>query len=117
MTLAYLHETFGEEVNDAEEGKTSLPPSLTFLDSELWTKANTFFAETFLLYAQPIPSSNLGFIDPKASSVDVDVAGKNYTIYQSPGVLASDRAGGTTGAGTFGPFFVCFFFFSLRESN
>lgn len=56
--------------------------------------------ETFWLYSQPIPSSNLGFIDPKASTVDAQVGGVEYTIHQSPGVLSSDRAGGTTGAGT-----------------
>ena len=100
MTLAYLHETFGEEIDDAEEGISTY--SLTHsIPRQKVTKAQRNFAETFLLYAQPIPSSNLGFIDPKASSVDVDVAGKTFTVHQSPGVLASDRAGGTTGAGTF----------------
>ncbi|KAJ4164748.1 hypothetical protein LMH87_006410 [Akanthomyces muscarius] len=54
--------------------------------------------ETFWLYSQPIPSSNLGFVDPKASTVDARVGGVDYTIHQSPGVLSSDRAGGTTGA-------------------
>ncbi|KAK3182325.1 Ribosomal protein lysine methyltransferase [Lecanicillium sp. MT-2017a] len=73
MTLSNIQEYLEEEIEDAEE-------------------------ETFLLYAQPIPSSNLGFIDPKSPSVDVTVAGRSLTIHQSPGVLASDRAGGTTGA-------------------
>ncbi|KAJ6786247.1 hypothetical protein PWT90_07399 [Aphanocladium album] len=54
--------------------------------------------ETFWLYSQPIPSSNLGFIDPKADTVDAHLAGADYTIHQSPGVLSSSRAGGTTGA-------------------
>ncbi|KAJ4270415.1 Ribosomal protein lysine methyltransferase [Fusarium torreyae] len=54
--------------------------------------------ETFILYAQPIPSMNLGFIDPRAASVDVSVAGRDYTIHQSPAVLSSSRTGGTTGA-------------------
>ncbi|ATY64635.1 Cytosine deaminase FCY1 [Cordyceps militaris] len=56
--------------------------------------------ETFLLYSQPIPSSNLGFVDPRASTVEARVGGADYTIHQSPGVLSSNRAGGTTGAGT-----------------
>ncbi|KAJ3472693.1 hypothetical protein NLG97_g10785 [Lecanicillium saksenae] len=59
--------------------------------------------ETFWLYSQPIPSSNLGFIDPKADAVDAHLAGSDYTIHQSPGVLSSSRAGGTTGAGTITP--------------
>lgn len=54
--------------------------------------------ETFLLYSQPIPSSNLGFVDPRASTVEARVGGADYTIHQSPGVLSSNRAGGTTGA-------------------
>lgn len=54
--------------------------------------------ETFLLYSSPLPSQNLGFIDPKAQSVEVVLAGRDVTIYQSPAVLGSTRAGGTTGA-------------------
>ncbi|KAF4452783.1 Diaminohydroxyphosphoribosylamino-pyrimidine deaminase [Fusarium austroafricanum] len=54
--------------------------------------------ETFMLYSQPIPSMNLGFIDARAASVDVSVADRDYTIHQSPTVLSSSRAGGTTGA-------------------
>lgn len=100
MTLSNIQEYLEEEIEDAEEGTPKLPTpppaSLRKLSCIL-----TFVAkETFLLYAQPIPSSNLGFIDPKSSSVDVTVAGRSLTIHQSPGVLASDRAGGTTGAGT-----------------
>jgi hypothetical protein len=44
---------------------------------------------------------NLGFIDSRAASVDVSVADRDYTIHQSPTVLSSSRAGGTTGAGRF----------------
>ncbi|CEI40486.1 hypothetical protein FVEN_g1638 [Fusarium venenatum] len=54
--------------------------------------------ETFYLYAQPIPSMNLGFIDARASSVDVSVGDRDFTIHQSPTVLSSTRSGGTTGA-------------------
>ncbi|CZR36685.1 uncharacterized protein FPRO_03055 [Fusarium proliferatum ET1] len=54
--------------------------------------------ETFMLYSQPIPSMNLGFVDSRATSVDVSVADRDYTIHQSPTVLSSSRAGGTTGA-------------------
>ncbi|SPO05858.1 uncharacterized protein DNG_08545 [Cephalotrichum gorgonifer] len=54
--------------------------------------------ETFLLFAQPIPSSDLGFVDRQALSVPVSVGGREYVVEQAPGVLGSARAGGTTGA-------------------
>ncbi|KAJ1710368.1 hypothetical protein F9C07_1865539 [Aspergillus flavus] len=65
--------SIGEEVEDAEE-------------------------ECFLLFAQDIPSANLGFVDSRATSVDVTIHGQDYTINQSPTLLSSSRAGGTTGA-------------------
>ncbi|KAL6860260.1 Calcium-binding protein NCS-1 [Amphichorda felina] len=55
--------------------------------------------KTFILFARPIGANNLGFIEPKSHTVDVTVAGRDLTIHQSPGVLSSSRAGGTTGAG------------------
>ena len=54
--------------------------------------------ETFLLFAQPIPSSDLGFVDRKASSLNVEIAGREFDVSQAPGVLESRRSGGTTGA-------------------
>ncbi|KAJ6444371.1 3-isopropylmalate dehydratase [Purpureocillium lavendulum] len=54
--------------------------------------------ETFLLYSRPMASLDLGFVDRRAASIEVPVRGHNYTIHQSPSVLASSRAGGTTGA-------------------
>ncbi|RDA95223.1 hypothetical protein CP533_1838 [Ophiocordyceps camponoti-saundersi (nom. inval.)] len=64
----------GEEISDAEE-------------------------ETFLLYAQqPLSWRDLGFVDPKAGSVQVMVGNLEVTLYQSPSLLASDREAGTTGA-------------------
>ncbi|CAI4216938.1 unnamed protein product [Parascedosporium putredinis] len=33
--------------------------------------------ETFLLFSQPIPSQNLGFLDPKASELEVAVGGRS----------------------------------------
>ncbi|KAF7558992.1 hypothetical protein G7046_g5183 [Stylonectria norvegica] len=61
-----------------------------------------FKEETFLLYAQPIPSQNLGFIDPRASTLAITVASRDFTIHQSPSVLSSRRTGGTTGAANHG---------------
>lgn len=57
--------------------------------------------ESFLLFSQAIPSQNLGFIDPKATSLDITVAGRDLTIQQSPTLLSSNRKEGTTGAGEF----------------
>ncbi|KXH31957.1 hypothetical protein CSIM01_02509 [Colletotrichum simmondsii] len=54
--------------------------------------------ETFFLFSHNIPSSNLGFIDPKAKKLSLTLAGRDFTIHQSPTVLSSTRAGGTTGA-------------------
>lgn len=51
------------------------------------------------MFSQPIPSSNLGFVDSKAQVLELSVAGRDLTIHQSPAVLASNRAEGTTGAG------------------
>ncbi|KAJ6108485.1 hypothetical protein N7523_009808 [Penicillium sp. IBT 18751x] len=63
----------GEEVTDAEE-------------------------EAFLLFSQEIPTGNLGFVDSRATTVDVTIRGNEYSIHQSPTLLSSSRAGGTTGA-------------------
>ncbi|TQW05051.1 hypothetical protein IF2G_07694 [Cordyceps javanica] len=71
------------------------------LESLLGRELEDADEETFWLYSQPIPSSNLGFVDPKATVVEACVGGVDYTIHQSPGVLSSNRAGGTTGAGKF----------------
>ncbi|KAJ5673730.1 hypothetical protein N7462_009169 [Penicillium macrosclerotiorum] len=54
--------------------------------------------EAFLLFSQDIPTTNLGFVDSRANSVDVTIHGAEYTIHQSPSLLSSSRAGGTTGA-------------------
>ncbi|KAF7174833.1 hypothetical protein CNMCM7691_003519 [Aspergillus felis] len=65
--------SIGEEVEDAEE-------------------------ESFLLFSRDIPSANLGFVDSRATTVDVTIHGQDYAISQSPTILSSSRAGGTTGA-------------------
>ncbi|KZF25411.1 hypothetical protein L228DRAFT_265880 [Xylona heveae TC161] len=54
--------------------------------------------ESFFLFSHPIPSQNLGFVDPDASSLELTVAGRDLTILQSPTILSSNRSGGTTGA-------------------
>lgn len=73
MSLQSLISVLGEEINDPEE-------------------------ETFLLFSQELPSQNLGFVDAKATSLDITIAGRDLNIIQSPGLLSSNRTEGTTGA-------------------
>ncbi|KAL2259186.1 hypothetical protein VTK26DRAFT_7230 [Humicola hyalothermophila] len=54
--------------------------------------------ETFELFAQDLPSHSLGFIDGRAPFLELTIAERDLTIHQSPAVLSSNRAGGTTGA-------------------
>ncbi|KAI3318293.1 hypothetical protein HD806DRAFT_526440 [Xylariaceae sp. AK1471] len=71
MALRNLFDRLGPEIEDPEE-------------------------ETFLLFSQDIPSQNLGFVDSQATTIDLTIAGKDYTIHQSPTIL--NRPGSTTGA-------------------
>ncbi|KAI2628398.1 hypothetical protein GGS21DRAFT_241823 [Xylaria nigripes] len=71
MALRTLFDLLGSEIEDTEE-------------------------ETFLLFSQDIPSQNLGFVDPQATTIDLAIAGRDYTIHQSPTIL--NRPGSTTGA-------------------
>ncbi|RCI08320.1 hypothetical protein L249_8941 [Ophiocordyceps polyrhachis-furcata BCC 54312] len=73
--ISYPHDPVGgEEISDAEE-------------------------ETFLLYAlQPLSSQDLGFVDPRAGSVQVMVGDREVTLHQSPALLASDREAALLGA-------------------
>ncbi|KAK1829018.1 hypothetical protein QBC39DRAFT_141017 [Podospora conica] len=73
MTLSSLLESLGDEIQAPDE-------------------------ETYDLFAQSLPSHSLGFIDPKALTLDLTIAGRDLVIHQSPGILSSNRAGGTTGA-------------------
>ncbi|MCJ1400897.1 hypothetical protein MMC11_004108 [Xylographa trunciseda] len=73
MAFLGLLELLGEDVQDPEE-------------------------ESFLLFTQALPSQNLGFVDPKATSIDLTVAGRDITVQQSPAGLSSNRSEGTTGA-------------------
>ncbi|KAI1434456.1 hypothetical protein GGR50DRAFT_403483 [Xylaria sp. CBS 124048] len=71
MALRNLFDLLGPEIEDTEE-------------------------ETFVLFSQNIPSQNLGFVDPHATTIDLTIGGKDYTIHQSPTIL--NRPGSTTGA-------------------
>ncbi|KAL6795591.1 hypothetical protein J3E68DRAFT_352792 [Trichoderma sp. SZMC 28012] len=72
--------------------------SLEQLISQLEDEIQDPEEETFLLYANDIPSQGLGFIDSHAPTLELQLGGRDITIHQSPGVLASSRKGGTTGA-------------------
>ncbi|KAF1913186.1 hypothetical protein BDU57DRAFT_532267 [Ampelomyces quisqualis] len=54
--------------------------------------------EAFVLFSQDIPSQSLGFIDARAPTLEISVAGYDLVIHQSPGLLTSNRKEGTTGA-------------------
>ncbi|KAK0715675.1 hypothetical protein B0H67DRAFT_246993 [Lasiosphaeris hirsuta] len=55
--------------------------------------------ETYDLFSQNIPSHlALGYIDPKSTILELTIGDRDLAIYQSPGVLKSNRTGGTTGA-------------------
>ncbi|KAI1326286.1 hypothetical protein F5Y16DRAFT_233248 [Xylariaceae sp. FL0255] len=71
MAIQVLLDKLGPEIEDPEE-------------------------ETFLLFSQEIPSQNLGFVDSKATTIDLTIGGNDYTINQSPTIL--NRPGSTTGA-------------------
>lgn len=74
----------------------SLPPIPFALDPKDLLPSKP---ESFILFSQPLPSRDLGMVDPKASTLDITIAGRDLTIEQSPSLLASSREGGTTGAG------------------
>lgn len=74
MSNSMLLESLGEEIDDPE-------------------------TESFLLFSQSIPSQNLGFVNSKATVLDLTIGGRDLSINQSPTILSSNRAGGTTGAG------------------
>ncbi|KAF3360118.1 Phosphoenolpyruvate carboxykinase [ATP] [Verticillium dahliae VDG1] len=91
MSVLELLDSFEDEVLDPEE-------------------------ETFALFSAPIPSANLGFIDPRAAELDITLPpNRDFTIHQSPTLLASSRAGGTTGAVLWKitPLFAAFLSFDL----
>ncbi|OQO02666.1 hypothetical protein B0A48_12195 [Cryoendolithus antarcticus] len=54
--------------------------------------------ETFTLFSQDHASQDLGMLDPSAVTVDITIGTRDFTISQSPGLLQSNREGGTTGA-------------------
>ena len=50
------------------------------------------------MFSHDFPQRSLGMIDNKASNLEVDIGGVTYDIRQSPGLLTSSNAEGTTGA-------------------
>ena len=55
--------------------------------------------EIFMCFTAGLLSQGLGMVDSKATTLDVNAGGRDFTIEQSPGLLLSKRARGTTGAG------------------
>ena len=50
------------------------------------------------MFSQSHSSRDLGMVDGKATELDITIRDRDFTIKQSPGVLQSNREGGTTGA-------------------
>ena len=73
MSLEDLLSSLGEDIGDPEE-------------------------ESFLLFSQKTPSQGLGFVDAKATSLEITVNNRDLIIQQSPTLLSSNREDGTTGA-------------------
>lgn len=99
MNLHGFLQSIGEEVDDSEEGMFFFFFFLSLL--LLLEKKELMNVESFLLFSQDIPSANLGFIDSRATTVDISILGEDYTVHQSPTLLSSSRARGTTGAGMY----------------
>jgi predicted nicotinamide N-methyase len=55
-------------------------------------------AETYDLFSQDSHLKDLGMLDPKTNALELTIAGRDFTIEQSPGILQSKSASNTTGA-------------------
>lgn len=93
MVLQDLISLLGDEIIDPDEGTQF--ESSTFQVNGL----TSFWTESFLLFSQAISSQNLGFVDSKATLLELTVGGRELSIQQSPTILTSNRVEGTTGAG------------------
>ncbi|KAK3648939.1 Ribosomal protein lysine methyltransferase [Elasticomyces elasticus] len=56
------------------------------------------YEETFDLFTNAAPLPSLGMVDPNATSIELTIAGRDFTVTQSPGLLHSNQKLGTTGA-------------------
>lgn len=63
--------------------------------------AETLYEDIFAVLIHRPPPRNLGFIDRTSTTVSVSVNEHEFAISQSPQLLNSHRAGGTTGAGRY----------------
>jgi hypothetical protein len=100
MGVRSLLDVLGPDIDDPEEGtKVQVIPF-----SVPGTKEGT--PEAFLLFSQSIPSQNLGFVDSKATKLELAIGSRELLIHQSPTILSSNRGGGTTGAGKCFPRFL-----------
>lgn len=63
--------------------------------------SDSHYEDIFTVLAHRPSPKNLGFIDSTSSTLSVTVNGHELAINQSPQLLKSHRAEGTTGAGAF----------------
>ena len=73
-------------------------PASSGLDTWLGDPIEDASEETFLLFSENFPSHNLGFVDSKSEEIELEISGRSLILRQSPGLLNSQRQGGTTGA-------------------
>ncbi|KAJ9235473.1 hypothetical protein DTO169E5_6189 [Paecilomyces variotii] len=100
MTLQPFLDAIGQEVEDVEEvAFKPCKPETSNQKAKLNSLSSVKkYIECFELFSRDIPSANLGFVDSRATTIDVTIHGNDFTIHQSPTLLSSTRAGGTTGA-------------------
>nr|POE87965.1 hypothetical protein CFP56_11194 [Quercus suber] len=80
--------------NPARKNNMAFPPP----HAQRTTPQLTAHPETYALFSQPAALPDLGMLDPSAATLDLHIGGRDFCVTQSPGLLQSARAGGTTGA-------------------
>ncbi|KAK3110024.1 Ribosomal protein lysine methyltransferase [Teratosphaeriaceae sp. CCFEE 6253] len=68
------------------------------LQAMLGEEIQDAYEETFDLFSRAAALPNLGMVDATATELDLSIAGKDFTVRQSPGLLQSRQKLGTTGA-------------------
>ena len=89
---SFLH-SLGDEIEDLDEGE-----QYSRLQCHQGHIGDRSSIEVFDLFTHSNSFQDLGMVDAQAEELEISVCGRDFTIRQSPGVLQSRRAGGTTAA-------------------
>jgi hypothetical protein len=89
---SFFH-SLGDEVQDVDEGEQAA--SISIHQDHIGDRPSI---EVFNLFTHSNSFQDLGMVDAQAEELEICVCGRDFTIKQSPGVLQSKRAGGTTAA-------------------